>query len=149
MTVRQYAHQSLAGSGFAVMSSEIAWQLRPDLWASAQDCGFGFNPRLEIAGTQRMTVRLAGMDKPILVLTRSADQLAQRIEWVTGYKVESLEAESIPKPAPATPIITERQRIGNERRARLQELAAMEPPAHDCHQRREILAAQKEVGLTQ
>jgi hypothetical protein len=87
----QYAHQSLAACGFAVMRSTVAWQLRPDLWASAQECGTGFSPS-NVEGAERVIATLSGVGEA-LVLTRSMDRLAERIEWVTGHKVERLANE--------------------------------------------------------
>jgi len=53
-----YSTQSLAAAGFAIMSSVVAWRLRPDLWASAQEAGFDFKPRTAIEGTERLQVTL-------------------------------------------------------------------------------------------
>lgn len=98
--VMLYAHQSLAASGFAVIASPVAATLRPDLWTSGMECVSDFssvdakNKLGYIVGVQRLTARLAGIDRPVLVLTRSTDQLAQRLEWVTGFKVEQIEAEA-------------------------------------------------------
>lgn len=98
--VLQYAHQSLAASGFAVIAASVAATLRPDLWTSGMECVADFssvdakNKLGYIVGVQRLTARLAGIDRPVLVLTRSTDQLAQRMEWVTGFKVEQIEAEA-------------------------------------------------------
>lgn len=98
--VMLYTHQSLAASGFAVIASSIAATLRPDLWTSGMECAADFsstdakNKLGYIMGVQRLTARLAGIDRPVLVLTRSTDQLAQRMEWVCGYKVEQIEAEA-------------------------------------------------------
>lgn len=95
---QQYAHQSLAACGFAVMNSQVAWRLRPDLWASAQDCGMDFTSKLSIPDTQRLSVKLLGLDTPVVVLTRSLDQLEQRIEWVTGFKwMTGFKAEAAAK----------------------------------------------------
>lgn len=94
-----YVHQSLAASGFAVIASPVAATLRPDLWTSGMECVSDFssvdakNKLGYIVGVQRLTARLAGIDRPVLVLTRSTDQLAQRMEWVTGFKVEQIEVE--------------------------------------------------------
>jgi hypothetical protein len=142
---KQYAHQCLAACGFAVMRSEVAWQLRPDLWGSAQECGVTFG-RVDIEGAQRMTATLAGIGETP-VLTRSTDRLAERIEWVTGIKVEKIEAEQSAGPVMcAQPFGGEAQRMAVDKLARMQALAAMEPPAHDCSLRREILRTREELG---
>lgn len=144
---QQYAHQSLAACGFAVMSPVIAWKQRPDLWASAQDCGMDFTAKLAIPDTQRLSAKLAGLESQVLVLTRSTDELSKRIEWVTGHKVESLGAEVVNETAAAVQLITEQQRQATAERERLEKLGAMEPPAHDCRLRREILAARAAVNV--
>lgn len=108
--VMLYAHQSLAASGFAVIASSVAATLRPDLWTLGMECVSDFssvdakNKLGYIVGVQRLTARLAGIDRPVLVLTRSTDQLAQRMEWVTGFKVEQIEVE-----AKATATVTGRE----------------------------------------
>lgn len=141
---KQYAIQSLAACGFAVMRSTVAWKLRPDLWGSAQDCGVSF-AKVEIEGTLRLTVTLAGIGA-VPVLTRSLDRLAERIEWVTGVRVEKIEAE---QPAAvvgnAQPAFIESQRAAADQLARTKALAATEPPLHDCALRRDILKARADV----
>lgn len=140
-----YATQSLAACGFAVMASVAAFRLRPDLWASGQDCAFDFKPNsTRIEGTSRVMATIPGVGI-MPVLTRSTDQLAQRIEWVTGFKVEKIENEPTEKPAPSLAAKTEAERKEDERLAQIKALAAQEPPAHDCHLRKEILAARAEV----
>lgn len=142
---KQYAIQSLAACGFAVMRSTVAWQLRPDLWSSAQDCGVGF-AKVEIEGTQRLNVTLAGIgDVP--VLTRSLDRLAERIEWITGYKVLKIEVEQTGESAKkSAPTITEGQKKATERIEKTKALAVQELPTHDCSLRREILMARSEIA---
>jgi hypothetical protein len=84
-----YIHQSLAACGFAVLSSVVAWKLRPDLWGSAQECGISFAPR-PVEGVEKVTAHLVGIG-PVPMLTRSLDMLAQRVEWVTGCQVEAID----------------------------------------------------------
>lgn len=142
---KQYAYQALAASGFVVMSSVVAYRLRPDLWTSGQECSMDFR-RFDIEGTQRMTAKLAGVG-PVLVLTRSTDMLANRILWITGYQVEELKAEdgeATQQKAPSA-ISLESKRLASEKRQRLEQLAAQEPPAHDCTLRKDILAARREL----
>lgn len=93
-----YINQSLAACGFAVLSSQIAWKLRPDLWSSAQDCGISFSPRpVDHPHVRKVTAHLAGFG-PVPVLTRSLDLLASRIGWITGYAVESINDEEGAQP---------------------------------------------------
>lgn len=142
---KQYAHQCIAASGFAVMNSNFAWQLRPDLWASAQDCGVGFNRNVTVEGAQRLTAKLHGGGN-VLVLTKSTDMLEKRIEWVTGQKVLELCPEVQPIVTFSSPVTTEFKRLAEEKLADLQSLAEQDLPAHDCSLRRDILAARRELG---
>ncbi|MFZ2855791.1 MAG: hypothetical protein WAZ34_16960 [Rhodocyclaceae bacterium] len=139
-----YAHQCLAASGFAVMHSEVAWKLRPDLWGSGQECGMHFG-RVDIADVQRKTATLTGIG-PVLVLTRSPDMLEKRIEWVTGIKVEKIEIEQPVAPKDFSQRAkSDAQKVAIDKLARLHELAAQEPPSHDCAIRRDVLAARAEL----
>ena len=105
--VETYVHQSIAGSGFAVLDSAIAASLRPDLWG-------GGNAGLEAAGqfarsqallsglpgVRKFIVRLVGDTRDIPVVARSSAHLAQRIEWVIGRDVLDLIEIDV---APAQP----------------------------------------------
>jgi hypothetical protein len=97
----QYTHQALAASGFAVIDSQVAMTMRPDIWNSGMVCAGEFaqkstkNSLGGISGVMRMTARLSGLDRPVRVLTRSTDRLAERIEWVTGFVVDKLEPEQV------------------------------------------------------
>jgi len=99
---RLYIDQSLAACGFAVLSSQIAWKLRPDLWSSAQECGVSFAPRLQDhLQVLKVTAHLAGIG-PVSVLTRSLALLDSRIEWITGCQVEAIDdAPTVTKAASA------------------------------------------------
>lgn len=142
---KTYATHCLAASGFAVMSSVVAYRLRPDLWASGQECAFDFRGRdLRIEGTGRMIVTIPGVGQAP-ILTRSTDMLEKRIEWVTGFKVEKIEDETLPGIDQAPRARSEAQRVAEVKEAELRALANQEPPAHDCHLRREILAARAQI----
>lgn len=145
---QRYASQCMAGAGFAIMDSRLAWQLRPDLWASAQDCALSGGWKQDMPGASRMQADIEGLGL-VAVLTRSADNLAQRIEWVTGAKVKDVQeapaAEDQPK-ASSQSWQEHAKRAADEKLARLRELAAQEPPSHDCHVRREILRARNELA---
>lgn len=145
--VQRYAAQCLAGSGIAVMASPIAWQLRPDLWGSAQDCALSAGWRMVLPGTQAMEADIEGMG-PVRVLVRSQDRLMERIGWIVGATVRTVRQaadEAAPRPM-ATPLQTDAQRRAVEEQEQLLKLAAMQPPAHDCPQRREILKARQTLG---
>lgn len=95
----QYVHQSLAATGFVVLDSVMAWMLRPDLWASGMDCAQDFvriyQQTNSIANVTRMSIRLSGLDRSVLVLARSTDRLAERIGLILGHSVELLESEQV------------------------------------------------------
>lgn len=144
---KQYAFQCIAAAGFAVMTAEFAWQLRPDLWASGQDCAMSFKRDIHVDGTQRLNAKLAD-GRQVLVITRSTNELERRIEWVTGVKVVELVNDTKPvfalnhQPMPAEVV-----RQAEAKLDKLHELAGQELPAHDCSLRKDILAARAELGL--
>lgn len=142
---QQYAIQSLAACGFAVMRSTVAWQLRPDLWSSAQECGIDFSGKVAIEGVTRLNVTLDGVGV-VPVLTRSMGHLAERIQWITGRMVLKIEEEQPAAPVQEKKTPTEGQKKAAERLQELKKLAAMELPAHDCALRKDILAARRELG---
>lgn len=143
---QQYAIQSLAACGFAVMRSTVAWQLRPDLWSSAQECGIDFSGKVTLEGVIRVNVTLDGVGV-VPVLTRSMGHLAERIQWITGYMVLKIEEE---KPAATVPDesrpMTAAQKKAAEHLQSLRKLAVQDLPVHDCALKRDILAARQELG---
>jgi hypothetical protein len=144
---RAYAFNSLATTGLAIMNPRIAYELRPDLWASLQDCAIDFSRKFEAANVHRLVATFEGYG-PVKVLARSADNLAKRLEWIVGQKVLELgpaEPEAAdPRP---DPLSMEAEAKKARRVAELRKLAAQDPPSHDCSLRREILAAREELGL--
>ena len=72
------------------MQPRIAYELRPDLWASDQDCFMTFRKTQNVEGVQRLTVTFEGYG-PVLVLARSLDNLAQRLQWIVGRPVLNLK----------------------------------------------------------
>lgn len=108
--VKEYAAQCLAGAGFAIIDSEVAMTLRPDLWTSGIECHGAFASHHAphalgaLVGVQRFKVLFEGAERPLLVLVRCSDQLQERIRWVTGRRVLDLapEAEEIKPREPAS-----------------------------------------------
>lgn len=97
----KFINESLGACGFAVLRGQVAYIQRPDLWATASDCGHDLSAKqLEnrlssVYGCTTYLARFEGIDGPLIkVLARSGDQLAQRIEWITGFKVRQLIPES-------------------------------------------------------
>lgn len=111
----RYIDDSLASTGFVVLNSQVAYTMRSDLWSGGMECGadFGSNTwrnRLGyIQGLKRFHVRIAGIPGLVDVYSRSADSLARRLEWITGFEIENLYEEQelagelIPEPTPERP----------------------------------------------
>lgn len=146
-----YVHQQLAACGFAVLSGTIAATLRPDMFATGIDASSELgeanrrNAFTSLPRVMRMVVKLDGLALPLVVLTRSLDDLERRIEQVTGFKVLSLEPEekASPKMQPA-PAPTRPDHLP-ERLAKLRALAAQELPTYECSARTEIIKARQEL----
>lgn len=144
----KYACEAAAACGFAVMDHYVAMTLRPDLWGSAQDCRLNFTADIALPGATPVRVTLEGINRSVLVLTRSTKRLAERIEWVTGRAAVIVgDYEPAPKPIPAEdPLAAENRRRRDEKLAKQRALAAEEAPSHDCSHRHEILAARAELA---
>ncbi len=88
---QKFIAESLGACGFAVLRGQIAYTQRQDLWATASDATFdsllkNLNNRMgTVIGCQTYLARFPGIDGLVKVLARSPDQLAQRIQWVTGF----------------------------------------------------------------
>jgi hypothetical protein len=145
-----YAIQSLAANGFAVMRSTVAYRLRPDLWSSGEECGNTFQSKSVdsmLEGVRRLNVVFEGSEDVMKVLTRSMDRLAERMEWVTGFRVLGIEEEKPAAPVQEKTAPTEAQKKAAERLQELKKLAAMDLPPHDCVRRKDILEARRELGM--
>lgn len=150
MTTRStwYTHQSLAASGIVVMNARIAWQLRPDLWASAQDCYLSFRRQQDADRVHRVVSTFPTYGE-VLVMARSLDSLDKRLEWIVGEAPTSIADwhPEVPAVSPQLAAKREFNRKEVERLEALRKLATLEPPSHDCHRRREILEARRELGM--
>lgn len=142
-----FIRQNIAAAGVAVLDPRIAYELRPDLWASQQDCVMTFRRKQEVAGANRVIAVVAGYG-PVLVAARSMDNLAQRLEWITGKQVLEIQ----PEPPVVNLIDPDLQRIRHhnsrevERLVALRKVADRELLGHDCSHDRETLAARRELG---
>lgn len=152
-----YAYQQMAGSGFAVLSPEVAATLRPDLFASGNDAA-GYLSQANahrqfhgLRGVSRLVAKIGGVANqgaPIIVLTRSMDDLERRIEQVTGFKVIGIEPEvstmqsaaATVTPSPAAVLDHEAERLD-----KLRAMATRELPNYHCTDRTEILKARREL----
>jgi hypothetical protein len=148
MSRESYAFDCIAASGFAVMSPAVAYELRPDLWACAADCARNMKTRDKIPGTRRLTVIFEGLG-PVLVLTRSLDQLEQRLAWIVGRAVLDLKPAEPEVSAAGQPNMLHKAANAKEaeRLEQVRKLAVEDPPSHDCSRRREILEARRELGM--
>lgn len=94
--VQNYITQSLAAAGFAVINGSVAFELRPDIFASAQEAyryfigGAGDVVARFFPGSLTLEATIEGITDDVTIITKSADQLAERIGWITGRKVSNL-----------------------------------------------------------
>lgn len=151
MTTRStwYAHQCIASAGLAVMDSRIAWQLRPDLWSGAQDCGITFRKQQSgVEGARRLVVTFPTYGE-VLVYARSMDNLNKRLEWIVGEAPTDISdwRPKVPAVSPQMAAKRNANRKEIERLEALRKLSCEVPPSHDCSRRREILAARNELGM--
>lgn len=107
---KQYLHQSMAATGFCIVNGGIAASLRPDLWPNGNECSGDFMAAKKHGfdaphGAQAYLLRVKGHSTDLHLLARNHDQLAQRIEWVTGKEVQEVipmrDLQGVPD-APAT-----------------------------------------------
>lgn len=150
MTTRStwYAHQCIASAGLAVMDSRIAWQLRPDLWSGAQDCGITFRKQQSVDGAQRLVATFPSYGD-VQVYARSLDNIEKRLLWIVGEAPTSIVdwQPDVPAVSPQVAAKREANRKEVERLEALRKLATEVPPSHDCSRRREILEARREQGM--
>lgn len=151
MSVETYLHGQLATTGFCILDHAVVMRLRPDLFnhdgmRCAHELGQAMKLRkLNPSHVTRQHVTLQGIDRPVEVLARSTNRLAERIEEITGLKVTAM---GVPAPEVQSNVVKVLDGAEAQRQARLEKLrklAAQEPPAHGCHMRTEILKAQAEL----
>lgn len=143
-TAKKYAHQCIAGSGFAVMNGIVAWRLRPDLWATGQDCAMSMGLK-DVEGAKKLSVTIPGIGT-VPVFAMSEKRLADRIEEVTGFAVTAIEDYHAPTSAAHVPFPNSNQLHAAQHLDKLRKLSAMEPPAHECVLRKDILKAREELA---
>lgn len=150
MTTRStyYTLQSIAASGLAVMDSRIAWQLRPDLWAGAQDCAFTFRTQQKADCVHRVVATFPTYGD-VLVMARSRDSLEKRLEWIVGEAPTSIADwhPDVPEVSPQLAAKREFNRKEVERLEALRKVVTQVLPSHECQRRRDILEARRELGM--
>lgn len=102
---QKYVTESLAASGLAVISGQVACTLRPDLWSAGTTAGMELAKlRTDyLLGVGRFTVQLDGLNRPVTVLARSDDRLALRLQWLTGMAVLDIGEVAAAKAPQAMP----------------------------------------------
>lgn len=151
MTTRStwYAHQCIAASGLAVMDSRIAWQLRPDLWSGAQDCGITFRKQQNgIEGARRLVATFPSYGD-VQVYARSLDNIENRLLWIVGEAPTEI-VEWHPEVPAVSPQMAAKRAANQkelERLDGLRKLATQELLGHSCDHDRQVLAARQELGL--
>lgn len=156
-SVGRYITEALASSGLAVLDSRHAYRLRPDIWPTAVQCGCDWTealPKLgnflQQRGVKPFRAAIGGQTAHVAAWTKK--DLAQRLTWITGAHVARVAAIELgqldpPKTAPAAPTSFVDEKM--KKRLRREQLAAQEPPAHDCPLRHEILKARDELARSQ
>ncbi len=149
MNAIQFVQMRLGMVGWAPVHAEVAKLIEPDTETFWRDFhAFSNSPEMLIArfpGTLLRRVRTEAFGD-VLIVTRSLDSLEQRIAWVLGGNVVIVPDEALAqaKPpvlrAPAKPV-----QKRDDGTARLLAIARREPPEHNCHARREILAARTKL----
>lgn len=150
MTTRStwYTHQCIASAGLAVMDARIAWQLRPDLWSGAQDCGITFRKQQNVDGARRLVATFPTYGE-MQVYARSLDNLEKRLQWIVGEAPTAIAdwQPEVPAVSPELAAKREANRKEIERLEGLRKLATEVLPSHECHRQREILEARRELGM--
>lgn len=150
--VTDYCTLQLAATGFAIVNARAAMRIRPDLWPNAgMVCAIEFGQHQHQApalmsrfpGATLYTAEIGELGR-VPVLAYSADELARRIGWGTGYRVQALEPYAPPQESTVAPLNAGIARH-QARMDKLRHLAAQVPPSHDCEARRDILAARAEL----
>lgn len=152
--VTKYTIHGLASIGLAVLNPKHAYRLRPDIWPTAGGCSCDFAeaaPKLPAYLAQRGAMLLRTMidGRPVLVAAWSTADIHERLDWL-GAAASTIEIADLDEIAPApreTPQPTPVPAATDRRRERIEQLAAQEPPAHDCGKRTEILRARRELGM--
>lgn len=144
--LKQYIIESLAHTGFVIADPGVALIMRQDIWASPANAASDFSdPKLEAFLSERGLLFTATLDggKKLHGATRSIHMLAERIEWIVGHVVTSIDlVDSL-----ATPQSPQKTVMADDGGATLRALAAKEPPSWNCRERQEILAARQKLGL--
>ncbi len=148
MNAVHFIQRQLGVCGWAPVHAEVAARLEPDTRPYWKDFhAFANSPEMLLArfpGTLLRRVRSS--DGEFIVITRSLDSLEQRIAWVLGGNVVIVPDEALAQAKP--PVLRAPAKLVPKKRddtERLLAIARREPPEHNCHARREILAARTKL----
>jgi len=97
--IRQYVGGQLAASGLALLDVNIAYETK--IWHSKMTCQMDFKDIPALIkqfgrGCEKTVVTLDGRD--VVVLHKSDDMLAQRIQWLSGMVVSADQPYAPPVP---------------------------------------------------
>lgn len=108
-----YLRSSVAMTGLCIFDPLIAHRMRPDLWQARAECVADFSSRYGQSfsgdyahfGTQNCQAEIEGIGR-VKVFACSQDNLAQRILWLTGMVVTSVDlgAPEVPASASQVPV---------------------------------------------
>lgn len=153
MDGKTFIQQQLASTGWAPINADFAEFLTPDARRARGDLEAGARmPETLLRQFERTALCRArvGAFGDVLILYRSPANLAERISYLSGYRVALIEDAALADlkaPIKAVhPKAPSRAAPKEDVEARLRNLAAQEPPAHECALRREILAARAALG---
>lgn len=155
MNAKQFITNQLASTGWAPIHADLAKMLNPETVNADRDfAAYLYTPSAVLRQFPRTALCRAKIDGfgNVVVLYRNPLALADRIGLVTGGEVEliddaELEAMTAPADVHATRLPKPRP-APKDRTPELIALARQVPPAHDCTNRREILAARVALDNT-
>ncbi len=117
-----YLAESLSLSGFAFVSGRILFELNPHVWASPNNVGSDLTAATSLleqffdeANARRFLIKFRDTpEETIKLIARSSDNLARRVQWITGRQVASVEEVAcLFDAAPAPAATAEGQRRGD------------------------------------
>ncbi len=149
MNAIEFIRRQLASCGWAPVHAELAAMLEPGVRVFWRDLeAHGHSPQMllhHFPGVMLRRVRTEAFGD-VLIVTRSLDSLEQRIAWVLGGNVVIVPDEALAQAKP--PVLRAPAKLVPKKRddtERLLAIARREPPEHNCHERREILAARTKL----
>ena len=146
-----YLDQQLGACGFVLLDAGIAFRTRRDLWPTRTNAGQDFNaPELRRKLVERAPVlfRFHGDEYCGIGGAFSAERLTDRIRELYGLRLEIdlVSGQELMQVKQLLPPSVGPNPRTVERLAKLRNLAAHEPPEHDCSLRRQIRAAREKVS---